>query len=312
MTYNLYLNDSKLIKFVKISDRKVLFILENGLSLKRKEIISIKNECYKCKKIINNKVIPENYNLIKQKFLCKSCNQLGELNCQYNKKWTNEQKEIRSIKYTGENNPMYNTTFYQKWVEKHGTDKANELLIEHSKKCARSGKNNGMHNKTFYDMWIKNYGIEKADELLIEYKNNKREWLKNNPEHLNKMIINSHLGKYKKTSIEKIIEQYLIDNNINYKYNYICNRKYQFDFLIADINVVIEVHGDYWHANPNIYCDTDITKKKLNEQQKYKTELDIIKYHYLKENTKYDIVYVWESDIKNKKYINILKEYGIN
>jgi G:T-mismatch repair DNA endonuclease (very short patch repair protein) len=88
------------------------------------------------------------------------------------------------------------------------------------------------------------------------------------------------------------------------------DNKYQFDFLIKDRNIIIETHGDYWHANPNIYSDLDSTKKNLNDQQRYKVILDNEKLIYLKERN-YEIIYLWETEIKNTDYKKILKEWNL-
>jgi len=74
--------------------------------------------------------------------------------------------------------------------------------------------------------------------------------------------------------------------------------------------LIIETHGDYWHANPEYYSDIDINKKKLNETQKYKIGLDKLKSDYALENG-YQIVCLWETDIKNKNYKNILQKWNL-
>ncbi len=51
------------------------------------------------------------------------------------------------------------------------------------------------------------------------------------------MIINSHKRIYRKTSIEKEVEKYLVENKIVYKYNFIIDR-FQFDFLLIDYNIL--------------------------------------------------------------------------
>jgi hypothetical protein len=51
-------------------------------------------------------------------------------------------------------------------------------------------------------------------------------------------------------------------------------------------------------------------KKQLNETQKYKIELDKIKLETASKNG-YKIIYLWETDIKNEKFKNILKDYGV-
>ena len=52
------------------------------------------------------------------------------------------------------------------------------------------------------------------------------------------------------------------------------------------------------------------TKKKLNETQRYKVNLDNLKLEYVVEK-KYRLLSIWETDIKNDNYKKILKNYGI-
>ena len=77
-------------------------------------------------------------------------------------------------------------------------------------------------------------------------------------------------------------------------------RKYYSDFYLKDFNVVLEVYGDYWHVNPDIYDvdNSDNNKKKINEQQKtfierdYKRELDFI-------SSGIDYRVIWENEVYN-------------
>ena len=253
-----------------------------------------------------------NYILENNNYLCRSCRNKGENNPMFGKKWSDEMRNERSIRYSGENNPMFGISVYDKWVEKYGEDiailKKNEYL--NKLRISNSGENNPMFGKSYYDKWVEKYGEDEANLRNLYKKDKNRKWLLNNLEHLNNMIINSHKGKYKKTRIEKTIEKYLSERNINFKYNFILDNKYQFDFLIKDRNIIIETHGDYWHANPTIYSDTDDSKKKLNERQRYKVNLDSEKLKYIKERN-YKIIYLWETDINNNNYKKILKEWNL-
>jgi G:T-mismatch repair DNA endonuclease (very short patch repair protein) len=112
-------------------------------------------------------------------------------------------------------------------------------------------------------------------------------------------------GKIKKTKIEKILEKYFIDNNIKYTYSFIFKNR-QYDFLLNDYNIVIEVRGDYWHANPKFWDidNNDNSKKKLYESQKMKIKDDIIKKNII-DNSIYNFIAIWEYDIHNN-YIDVI------
>jgi G:T-mismatch repair DNA endonuclease (very short patch repair protein) len=120
-----------------------------------------------------------------------------------------------------------------------------------------------MYGKTFYQAWLDKYGKEIADEKMIQFKTVKKKYLQDNPEHLKKMIVNSHIKRYRKTSIEQKVEDFLLSLDLKFKYNFILNKTYQFDFILLETNTIIETHGDFWHANPLYYSDIDKTKKTI-------------------------------------------------
>ena len=99
-------------------------------------------------------------------------------------------------------------------------------------------------------------------------------------------------GFIKKTGIEIIIEDFLKEENINYKYSFILKKR-QYDFLLNDYNIIIEADGDFWHGNQTID-----KFKILSERQILKQKDDRIKDILAKEND-YDIIRFWENDIHN-------------
>lgn len=292
----------------EINERGQLFF-DDGLKVKRSKC-KVEILCNSCGSLSVWNSVPTREYLTKEKFLCKSCRQIGDKNSQFGKKWGKDRKIKRSNQMIGDKNHMFGKSFYDVWLKRYGEEKSIKLLEEHRIRSSKIGKENGMYGRSFYDVWLENYGKEVAEKKLVEFKLNKAKWISENPDHHNKMIINSHLKRYRKTSIERKVESYLKEINIDFKYNFILNNSYQFDFLIKDIKLIIETHGDYWHANPLYYSDSDMSKKKLNETQKYKIGLDSIKSKYAIENG-YKILCIWETDIKNENYKKIIKSYGI-
>ncbi len=226
----------------------MIYFLENGEKLKTKEIDYFKVICDECGSETKLKNYPTGSKIT---YLCNVCGNSGNRNPMYGKKWTDELRKLRSEKYKGKNNPMYNRSIYDVWLEKYGKVIADEKMAIHAKNASNNsiGCKNGMYGKTFYQQWVKLYG-EKIVNLKLEISNKKKsDWLKNNHEQLKKMIINSHKKPYRKTEIEKTIEKFLLENNIKHKYNFLLD-KYQYDFLLYDYNTIIEIKGDYWHAKP--------------------------------------------------------------
>lgn len=296
----IYIN-GKLLKERRKTKNIYHYYLEDDAILKTKDIDTFDIFCDKCGKVTKLNNYPTTTNI---DYLCGTCRQLGDKNPSYGRKHSKEWKEQKSKSTKGKNNPMYNKTVYDTWVEKYGKDEADKKLMVFKDKMSSvtSNENNGMFGKTYQDVWEEKYGTETANKKSLEKNEKHRNWLLGNKDHHQLMILNSHKKKYRKTSIERKVEEYLIENGITHKYNFI--DRYQYDFLLPEHNIIIEVQGDYWHGNPNIYSDNDPNLKSLNETQKYKQKLDIDKNKYIK--NRYKIIYIWETDVKNKKYKDIL------
>lgn len=93
------------------------------------------------------------------------------------------------------------------------------------------------------------------------------------------------------------------------------NKGYFVDLFLERKNKIIEFNGDFFHANPIKYKDTDIIKISENEQYKA-VELwdnDKIKIDNLRK-LNYDIHIIWENDVNNqidielKKCVDFLKK----
>ena len=102
------------------------------------------------------------------------------------------------------------------------------------------------------------------------------------------------------------MENYLKKLDIKYIYDMQYSTEYKFrpDFLLPDYNVVIECHGDYWHANPTIYEYED-----LNHIQLINVEKDMFKKEYY-ESKNLKVLIFWENEIQDEDTIceRILKE----
>ena len=103
---------------------------------------------------------------------------------------------------------------------------------------------------------------------------------------------------YTEVEIQKILNQFNIDYIHQYRIYYTTSSYFISDFYIPHIRTIIEVQGDYWHCNPKVFsCPNDIQKEKIQH--------DIFKKEQL-EKLGYNIIYIWEYDIKNnyEKCIN--------
>lgn len=89
-----------------------------------------------------------------------------------------------------------------------------------------------------------------------------------------------------------IINSLLQKMNTKYKREYNVTY-YCIDNYLSDCNLMIEIQGDYWHCNPQIYTD------KIYKKQYKRILMDKSKHTYVKNNYGIEILYLWESDICN-------------
>lgn len=106
---------------------------------------------------------------------------------------------------------------------------------------------------------------------------------------------------FKKTSIEKKVEQWLLDNKIDFQF------QYNIDYFIADFaclneKILIECQGDFFHCNPHF----EKYKNPKYEVQKRNIFRDKIKKEKYKQ-LGWKLIELWESDINSGEFKNILK-----
>ena len=94
----------------------------------------------------------------------------------------------------------------------------------------------------------------------------------------------------KDTKLELLFENILKKRNIKYVKQ--CKIKYKFyDFYLPHKNLLIEIHGDYWHANPKLY-----KKNQLNKTQLHNIKNDKYKEKLAKENG-FRLAVIWEHNL---------------
>lgn len=105
--------------------------------------------------------------------------------------------------------------------------------------------------------------------------------------------------------------------NTQFKHDFISEQPIpETNFIVDEIDfykkLVLNIHGDYWHCNPNKYAKNEIVfrngvEKKVSDIWHY----DMVRDKILKSKG-YDIINIWESDFYNNKefIIKKLKNYG--
>lgn len=171
-------------------------------------------------------------------------------------------------------------------------------------------KIDSIKEKIFSDkLWIEKYGL-KRKELIS--KKGKIIWSSLTDEQKNiwldksirsdKCFKKQKIKGYRVSKLETKVQECFNRLLIKYEPQFIIKsgKKYKFyDFIIKDTNIIFEIQGDYWHANPKYYLENSIInyvggKKTASEVWSN----DIEKKEFANLNG-YDIIYLWEDEIKN-------------
>lgn len=81
------------------------------------------------------------------------------------------------------------------------------------------------------------------------------------------------------------------------------NRYCKIDFFIKEINLAIEYHGDYWHANPKFYKEKDILYS--NKKAKDIWQSDLERTRALFEEHNIETLVVWQHEDTKDRQIKI-------
>ena len=236
----------------------------------------------------------------------------------------------RSLK---ESSKLISVSKYKKTcLNKYGVDNVSKIDLIKEKKSKTFLKNYSVDN-IFKDTNFKKYIKEnnfawKYDESnkrrSINQSKSIRKYWNNLPKGDKKNILNKrkrgyynwlnslsddeHKAFFSKicytSKLEDKICDVLSENNIEYNHQFFLNKK-SYDFRIKGTNILLEVQGDYWHANPNFYKHDDIiSNKKASEIWK----IDMLK-KSLANKSGYNVIYIWEEDIKslsNEELFNLI------
>lgn len=189
------------------------------------------------------------------------------------------------------------------YLKKYFPYKSNDELAQHlhHTACSIGSIANRLGLKKIYKvnqwtneqiLFLKNNFNKLALEDISKELNKSISAICNQARRLKLLISKRHtqLG-HTQTYPEKLVANILSNLNISYttETRLIQGRLYRCDFVIS--NIVIEVNGDYWHGNPQVY--TEYNKMQLQNIQRDKE-----KKQYL-EQLGYKVIYIWEYDLMN-------------
>jgi len=219
-----------------------------------------------------------------------------------------KRKSNRFFKNYGVNNIFKDENFKQ-WILENNfawNNQSNAEMTNRILKQTKSIKNfwNEPTNQEYCDNIKNNNNVKfheylnnlSEDELKIHNKKKGKWWHELSDEQKTATLLKR---KQISSNIESKIAEILSFLNISYTRQKFINRM-SYDFLLTNTKILIEVQGDFWHANPNIYNDSDVLKYplkhikasvlwKIDENKKLNAE----KYGY-------KVICIWESEMKKK------------
>jgi len=305
---HLLINGIRLVGFSKRGRNKV-FHLDDDSQILKSDIQTIETICPKCG--ASRPLTRVHFYNINKPTLCSSCKVLGEQNPFYGKHHSNETKaKIRETHlglYDGERNPFYG---------KHHSEATKKRLSQ------TSSNYQALHKNPFLGKCHSEASRRKISEAVSHYYEN---WSDTEREaHRNRARIGqrkvrdrdpvyySYIKKkaglesvrkrerYVMNKIEKRVQEELEKRKLNFEYSIILGHK-QFDFGNKETRILIEVQGDYWHANPNVYKDKSLTKTQISNIERDLTKRDFATKHNMA------LFYIWEKQINGGDF-SILDE----
>lgn len=215
-------------------------------------------------------------------------------------KYTYLEKNLANIglhRTLKESNKQFTAIKNKEYYQKHyGVDNVSQLQSIKDKKAKTTFEHYGVENPT----WIPGH-VEKANKTKLEHYGTLR------PQ-------GSASGRLSKP--HKMVSDYLTSLGIQHlnEYNGIHYKKGEIlknpipDIFIPEFNLIIEINGDFWHANPERYKPTDIFptwegKKTAQEIWDHDSEkLSIYK------ELNYNFLVIWEHSIRDSSYIISLNQ----
>jgi len=259
-------------------------------SYRKPKVERIEMSCQYCD--VTFEITPYDKSLGRGKYCSRECKDLdqkekykGKNNPMYGKVVKDETRKIKSIamkkRWEDEEYIERRQLGIKRFIDKNGYYPGSDETSKMRRKETMLKRYGVEHN------WIGNYGERDCDKTVIE------KYGKSTIE----ILADYEIVYGKETDIEKLFKEILEDLSIQYQYKYrIYNENddsfwfREFDFLIEKTNILIEVDGDYWHGNEDIF-------KTLNEYQIETQRKDKIKENFAIDNG-YRVIRFWGSEVK--------------
>lgn len=160
--------------------------------------------------------------------------------------------------------------------------------------------------KTFF----KHYGVDNIWKTKEYAEFTSKRWASYTPERKHELILKWSHQDGRISKLENKIVNILNELNIPIETQFKFPRFFhKYDILIKNTNIIVEIQGDFWHANPNKYNENDLLNfpngLQYSAKQLWLKDKQNIDYA---ESQNYKVIQIWESDInkhENQQDLNI-------
>lgn len=161
------------------------------------------------------------------------------------------------------------------------------------------------------ETFIKHYGVDNIWKTE-EFKDFTRERWNNYNEDEKTRILKGIIDKHRtgdSSKLEKRILCILKDIGIDFEAQYKIGKYFhKYDAKISGSKTLLEVNGDFWHANPKFYNSDDILNfSNTNHPKAKEIWKKDEKNRKVAEDNGYKVIYLWENEITNKTDIELGK-----
>ena len=150
---------------------------------------------------------------------------------------------------------------------------------------------------------------EKKTEEVFSHRSTaqKQRWENMTDEEKNLFLAKALGSALVKNKLESRVASILTSHGISFVWSFFVNRR-QYDFRISrKVKLILEVQGDYWHANPEIYLESDVLHHPGNKDVLASELWEKDKQKKKEAEAKgYSVIYLWEKDINRMEDSEIL------
>ncbi|MCK9417406.1 very short patch repair endonuclease [Candidatus Dojkabacteria bacterium] len=213
-----------------------------------------------------------------------------------------EKKKKTFIEHYGVDNIWKSKDFYI-WLDTYMVEKFGKRRINNPEKVSIGNKLYQQNltdeerkkiSETLSIAQKKRWSEISDEDKLIFINNCKKSWTNLSEEDKKKRL--DKINRNSISSLEIRIGKILMMMNIPFETQKIIDGKIS-DFLLKNTKILIEIQGDFWHANPCLYKQNDILnhpKKRITANEIWNRDLNKM---YLLEKSGYKIIYIWENNM---------------